>query len=229
VSRLEAPELEARTLPREPVAPVADAELPEIEPLEPQAEEQAADAPGGFRAIAGLVATGFIWTLGGLLLGLCLAVSLPYVFGDRSLTVVSGSMEPTLGVGDVLVVTQISPVEARLGDIVTFRDPTDPTRLVTHRVRDIEIGDGIVRFQTKGDANTSVERWRIPATGTIGRASYRVPKIGYALFWIRGRFGRLMFVVIPALLLGAYELWRIWRPSRGEETGGEEVELDAAA
>ncbi len=169
-----------------------------------------------------------LWTVGGLLLGLCLAITIPYLFGFRSLTVMSGSMVPTLRVGDVVVVRQISPTSARIGDVVTFRDPTDPTRLLTHRVRKIEISDGVVRFVTKGDANTSVESWKVPASGTIGRVAYHVPMIGYALFWIRGRLGRLLLLVIPALVLGAYELWRIWRPVPSEETE-EEVEVDAAA
>jgi signal peptidase len=170
-----------------------------------------------------------LWIVGGLLLGLCLAITLPNLFGDRSLTVMSGSMDPTLQVGDVVIVDQISPLDARIGDVVTFRDPSEPSRLVTHRIRDIEISNGVVRFVTKGDANTSIEHWKIPTNGTIGRVSYHVPKIGYALFWIRGRFGRLMLVVIPALLLGVYELWRIWRPSREERVTSEKVEADAVA
>ncbi|HEX7464708.1 MAG TPA: signal peptidase I [Actinomycetota bacterium] len=179
------------------------------------------------RTLARLAACAVLWTIGGLLLGLCLAITLPNLVGDRSLTVMSGSMDPTLRVGDVVIVNQISPLDAKIGDVVTFRDPSNPTRLVTHRVRDIEISNGVVRFVTKGDANTSVEHWKIPTNGTIGRVAYHVPGIGYALFWIRGRFGRLLLVVIPALLLGAYELWRIWRPSREELEVPEEVTADA--
>jgi len=187
--------------------------------------------PGGLaerRPLVVRVGAGLLWAIGGLLLGLCLAITVPYLVGFRSLTVMSGSMVPTLRVGDVVVVEQISPTSARIGDVVTFRDPTDPTRLLTHRVRKIEIADGVVRFVTKGDANTSVEAWKVPAGGTIGRVVYHVPWIGYALFWIRGRLGRLLLLVIPALALGAYELWRIWRPVP-EEDADEEIEVDAAA
>jgi signal peptidase len=219
-----APELVANQPPAEPTESVPVSH--EAEPV--QVGDPEARPGSARRAVARLIGAGLLWALGGLLLGLCLAVSLPYLFGNRSLTVMSGSMEPTLGVGDVLIVEKISPVETRIGDVVTFRDPADPTRLITHRVRDLEIANGLVKFETKGDANTSVERWRIPSNGTIGRATYHVPKIGYALFWIRGRFGRLMFVVIPALLLGAYELWRIWRPRGEDEIEADEVEVDAA-
>lgn len=163
---------------------------------------------------ARLGTTASLWLVGGLLFGVCAAVTVPHLFGFRSLVVLSGSMTPTLGVGDVVVVRQISPGEAQVGDVVTFRDPTRGDRLVTHRVRSIHVEGGMVRIETKGDANSGVESWDVPVSGTIGRAQFRVPKVGYVLFWIRGRFGRMMLVVVPALLLGAYELWRIWRPAR---------------
>ncbi|MFB3737837.1 MAG: signal peptidase I [Candidatus Velamenicoccus archaeovorus] len=176
----------------------------------------------GGRAVRFLVRTA-LWSVLGLLAGLCLAVTVPYAFGCRSLTVLSGSMEPTIGVGDVVVVREIAPMQARIGDVVTFRDPTDGARLITHRVRDIRVQGRTVLFRTKGDANTTIERWQIGEHGTIGRVLYRVPRIGYVLFWVRGRFGRLLLVVLPALVLGTYELWRIWRPERDAHAADEEV------
>jgi signal peptidase len=169
--------------------------------------------------LAHLVAVVAIWTVLGLFGGLFLAVSVPYLFGQRSLTVLSGSMEPQLHVGDVVVVDQVPPLEVRVGDIVTFRDPEDATRLITHRVRQIDVKGGSVAFVTKGDANTSVENWRITTDGTIGRVSYHVWRLGYLMFWIRSPLGRLGMVVVPALLLGGFELWRIWRPANEDERG----------
>ncbi len=153
-----------------------------------------------------------VWTLMGLGAGILLAVTLPYVFGYRSLTVLSGSMEPTLHTGDVVVVSEISPLDAKIGDVVSFRDPADSSRLITHRVRSIQRSSTYVEFVSKGDANTSVEHWKVTQDATIGLVHYRVWRIGYALFYIRGPFGRLLLVVLPALLLGVYEIVRIWRP-----------------
>jgi signal peptidase len=172
------------------------------------------------------VTAGALWTVGGVLFGICMAVTIPFFFGTKSLTVLSGSMEPTIHVGDIVVVRQIPAVEARIGDIVTFRDPADRTRLITHRVRSISVANGSVQFATKGDANTSIEQWSISKGGTIGLVVYRVPRLGYVLFYVHGALGRLLLVVVPALLLGAYEIWRIWDPGAGppktsgvEETG----------
>jgi signal peptidase I len=165
-----------------------------------------------------IVSAGILWTIGGVLFGLCMAVTLPFFFGIKSLTVLSGSMEPTIHVGDIVVVRQIAPLDARVGDVVTFRDPADRDKLITHRVRKMSVADGVVAFETKGDANTSVERWKIANDGTIGLVLYRVPKLGYALFYVHGALGRLLLVVVPALLLGGYEIWRIWSPDKPPTT-----------
>lgn len=167
------------------------------------------------------------WALMGLAAGLLLAVTLPYVFGYRSLTVLSGSMEPALHVGDVVVVSEISPLDVKIGDVVSFRDPADSTRLITHRVRSIQRSGSYVEFVTKGDANTSVEHWKVTPDATIGLVHYRVWRIGYALFYIRGPFGRLLLVVLPAVLLGIYEIVRIWRPH--PERASEELRDDSPA
>lgn len=178
-----------------------------------------------------------VWILIGLFGGLFLSVTAPYLLGSRSLTVLSGSMEPALHVGDVVVVEQVLPLDVRVGDIVTFRDPTDTSRLITHRVRQIDVEGRNVGFVTKGDANTSVERWSTDREGTIGRVQFHVWRLGFLMFWIRSPFGRLALVVLPALLLGTFELWRIWRPAAeddadarpGREPRDPDEETDEAA
>jgi len=162
---------------------------------------------------------GLAWAVGGFGFGLLAAVGLPGLLGLRSLTVLSGSMRPTIGPGDVVVVERIDPRDARVGDVISFVDPEDPRRILTHRVRDLAVEGPSVAFVTKGDANTAPERWRVPVTGTIGRVVYRVPLVGYLLVWAGSRAGRLLLVVLPALALGAIELRRIWRPRPGEVRG----------
>ena len=73
----------------------------------------------------------------GFAIGIGLALAVPLAFHARPLVVLSGSMEPALGTGDVSVVRTIAPLDARPGDVVTFRDPDDADRLITHRVREM--------------------------------------------------------------------------------------------
>jgi signal peptidase len=162
-----------------------------------------------------LARVGVVSLLAGVGIGIFGVIVLPSILGGRALTVMSGSMEPALGVGDVIIDSRVSPAEVRVGDIVTFADPEGTGKLITHRVRRVRIADGQAHLVTKGDRTNAVERWDMPASGSLGRAELRVPLLGYLVFWLNGPFARLALIVIPALLLAGFELWRIWRPQPG--------------
>jgi signal peptidase len=132
--------------------------------------------------------------------------------GLHSFGILSGSMEPTLDVGDLVVDRRVQPLDVHPGDIVTFRDPDDDTRLLTHRVVQYRVSGSKAYVVTKGDANHGVERWSIPLSGGLGRVEFRIPKLGYAVMRMGGPLGRLLLIAIPALLLGLFELKRLWLP-----------------
>lgn len=143
-------------------------------------------------------------------LAIAAAVTAPTLLGHQSFVVLSGSMEPAISTGDIVVVEKIAPTEARIGDVVSFRSPDVPGKIITHRVVDVRAARDELRFLTKGDANNATEQWSIARTGTIGRAQYRVPKLGYVTNRVGSAYGRLAFIVVPALLLAVIELRRIW-------------------
>ena len=76
---------------------------------------------------------------------------------------------------------------------------------------------------TRGDANTTVEKWMIPVTGEVGRVVYQVPKIGYPVTWSHTRNGRLAMVSIPALILAIWAMLKIWRSDEEPEPDEGEV------
>lgn len=170
------------------------------------------------------------WALVGLGIGTVLAVVVPAAIGHRVLTELTGSMHPVLRPGDVVVVAPLSPRHAKPGDVVTFPDPENPSRLITHRVVRVTATGGKVSFVTKGDANNDVERWSVASNGKIGRATYRLPKLGYLFFYVRTPVGRLALLV-PTLAWGAYELRRIWRrdPSKADRWDGDRGRVMAGA
>jgi signal peptidase len=167
-----------------------------------------------------LVLSGLGWLATGLILGIFAAATVPSLLGYQVLTVRSGSMTPTLHTGDVIVVDPISPLDARIGDVVTFRMPDRAGVLLTHRVQDYAVGKDFVRFETRGDANSAVEEWAVGTDGTIGRVAYRIPRLGYLLGWMDQRVIKIGLVAIPVLLLGAYELVRLWRKPEPEPPEG---------
>jgi signal peptidase len=156
------------------------------------------------------------WALTGAAIAIIAAALAPQAFGWKSLTILTGSMEPTIGTGDVVVDEQIRASELRPGDIVTFREP-GRKRLITHRVRRVVKDGAQLDVTTKGDANKTAEHWSIPASGAVGRVSYRLPYLGYALQWTSAPHGKLLLIALPAAVLGVWELVRIWRPRRREE------------
>lgn len=182
------------------------------------------------RALRSLAMLG-LWAAIGLGCGLLAAIAAPLAFDARPLTVLSGSMEPALNTGDVVVAKRIAPSDARIGDVITYRDPQG--RLVTHRVRGMHRvrsraprsgavpelqtlnalgGRDRFVFVTKGDANNAPERWTMAADGELSRAVYRVPLAGRVLSETSSREGKLLLVVLPLLFLAAWEVKRIWRP-----------------
>jgi signal peptidase I len=136
----------------------------------------------------------------------------------RPYTVLTGSMRPLIEPGDVVMDEPIKPMQARPGDVITFPEP-EKARLVTHRVKSVTAGDGRASFVTQGDANNTVERWEVPVGQTLGRVVYRVPKVGHLAVWSAKPTSRLMLIVVPALLIGAAALVKIWRPPPEGEAG----------
>lgn len=160
----------------------------------------------------------------GTIVALVLAAAVPVVFGGRTFTVMSGSMEPNVATGDLVITMPMPPGDAVSGDIVTFHDPSGKDRLITHRVASSARAGSEYRFVTKGDANDTVERWAVPADGRIGHVVLRLPKLGYALALTKSSAARLALISIPALLLAGFALASIWKPRRKE---GEDVPATA--
>lgn len=136
----------------------------------------------------------------------------PLVLPYKTLTVYSGSMEPTIRTGSVIVVVPVAAADVKVGDIITFQRPVGRAELVTHRVVDVENARGEKSFITKGDANAASDGWRVPATGSGYRYWFGIPAIGYVFGWLQSPLGKILFLVIPAAALGVLVLYELWRP-----------------
>ena len=173
-------------------------------------------APPGVRALI----TASAWAAIGCVLVLAAITSLPWLTGHKAFNVLSGSMEPTLKVGSVVLDTPISPLDARPGDIITFADPQDADRLITHRLRAVTISGGRVAIgATKGDVNDVSERWSVAAGGTLGRVAYHLPGLGYARLWLVGNGGRLL-ALLALLAWGVVSVVDIWCDRRPSAASG---------
>lgn len=121
-------------------------------------------------------------------------------FGIQMNPVLSGSMEPVLNVGGMVVTKPTAVENVKVGDIIGFKMETG--QRVTHRVISIEDREGKLWFQTKGDANEDPDPDYVAATGTkIDRVIWHVPYLGFAAKFMKSRWGFFAFIAVPALLL----------------------------
>jgi signal peptidase I len=156
------------------------------------------------------------WAVIGLAIGGAAAVVLPSALHLKPLTILSGSMEPTLHTGGVAVDETIIARDARPGDIVTFTDPEDRGRMISHRLRSIRIEGDKAYMVTRGDANDTSEHWNVGLDDQIGRVVYAVPYAGFVRSWISGANVRIGVLALLGVL-GLWMLADIWRSDEDED------------
>lgn len=143
----------------------------------------------------------------------------PRVAGGSSLTVLTGSMEPTLAPGDVVAVRGVAPdqvcTEIGVGDIVTYLPEPGSPALITHRVVGKTVGtfdDGTdCRLITQGDANSAADAPVSPEQ-VRGAFLYSLPALGWVRQWVSENL-MMLGIVLGAGLLG-YGLWSTFRGPR---------------
>ena len=147
-----------------------------------------------------------------------LLFAVPQVVGaDHSFVILSGSMEPALSPGDVVLVSESASVQ--VGDVITF--DTGDTVPVTHRIIGVEDG----RYVTKGDANGNADGTSVPPANVLGRVVLTVPLVGYVILWANTPVGQILLVVVPLVALGVSWLHR-W--SKDDPEAGHAVNSDPA-
>lgn len=117
-------------------------------------------------------------------------------------TVLSGSMEPTYHVGSLIYVKDVDTDELKAGDVITYM--LDEDTIVTHRIADVipdETDPSIIRFQTKGDANDSVDGSLVHYKNVIGTPVFSIPKLGYLANYIQKPPGRYIAISAGAIIL----------------------------
>jgi signal peptidase len=121
------------------------------------------------------------------------------LYGWRFLTVNSGSMEPTIKVGSLILIKRES--DYKKGDIVTFSSLNQGGSLITHKIiEEIEKKEGKY-FKTKGDFNETEDMDLIPKEMIIGKYQFGLPFLGYPLAFAKTQAGFSLMVVVPATLI----------------------------
>lgn len=151
--------------------------------------------------------------------------AVPQLIGaEYSYVVLSGSMQPALGAGDVTFVDEIPADVVEGGDVINYKSPTDD-RTTTHRVVEVvETDDGSPAFRTKGDNNEDPDPALVTAGELRGRvmhlggAPLAIPFVGHLLQFTSTGPGFVLLFVIPVVLLVANEVWTVVSTARESDT-----------
>ncbi len=134
---------------------------------------------------------------------------IPDIMGYRLYVVQSGSMEPDIQTGSLVISKRVSPENLVIGDVVTFKSKDDSTTLVTHRIEQISKENGELSFITKGDANDVIDLEPVKSENIIARVQYDIPYLGYMTEFIKTKQGMLLVVIIPAIALLLIEIFKL--------------------
>lgn len=138
----------------------------------------------------------------------------------NTLTVLSGSMEPTFRPGDLVVVTPEPLSDVREGQVIAYSVPVADHQVVTHRVIEVVHGGDAPIVRTKGDSNQAADPWTAKLHGdTAWRMRFVIPHAGSVVRFVRGPAIHMALVLLAPLMLCLIWLYEIWRPERAPVPG----------
>lgn len=134
------------------------------------------------------------------------------VGGYSVFRVVTGSMEPTIHTGSILINQKTDIEEIKKDDIVCFWAKNADIRgsIITHRVTEVmEDESGRIYLETRGDANLAADPYYADSTNLIGRVTWHSGKenvLTNMLSFLSGKIGFFACIVFPILLIAGLVL-----------------------
>ncbi len=121
----------------------------------------------------------------------------PSFFGYKNFIVLTGSMEPTLRMGDIVIVKETTNIKK--DDVIAFREKNS---VVTHRVFEIHKENDREFYVTKGDANSDVDLGLVAKEDIEGKYCFKIPFLGLIILFIQKPIGIItLFVTLGLFLL----------------------------
>ena len=165
---------------------------------------------------AGNVVIWLLLAFGVVGLGVWVATQFNWI---QALVVTSGSMEPEISAGDILIARPVPAAEIVVGDVVSMSTPALGAT-VTHRVVEVT-ADG---FILQGDANATADPQPYPAPDQVWRLAAVVPAAGSVLLALRNPTTLVSLgVVVLALLAASFLPDDDAPPSTSQTTDGTET------
>ncbi|OGC52288.1 signal peptidase I [candidate division WWE3 bacterium RIFCSPLOWO2_01_FULL_39_13] len=120
-------------------------------------------------------------------------------------------MEPAIQENSAVITRSSESYE--INDIITFKNPVDLAKTITHRIVGKSFDNGEY-FVTRGDANDTDDPWQIYTDIIEGRVIFKIPFIGYAVSFVQKPAGLVIGMIIPSGLLVFWETEVLYKEIR---------------
>ena len=114
------------------------------------------------------------------------------VFGYKSYIIKTNSMEPTIGINDVVIAKKVEKKEIKKGDVITFLQDGE---VITHRITQI---DEEGNYTTKGDNNNIEDIFKITYDNIEGKHVLTIPYLGAIVLALDNK---IVFLIITLIVL----------------------------
>ena len=114
--------------------------------------------------------------------------------------IVSGSMQPTINIGDVAFVdTEYDLNNLDIGDIIAFNiniDLSGEKEVVVHYIDDIQVNEFNERvFFTRPEGeNADQDYWELTDENIVGKYVFKIAYVGKFLLFLDSAFGKLVLI-----------------------------------
>ena len=113
--------------------------------------------------------------------------------GYKPFIVMSGSMETTINIGDLVIVKKVNSSSIHIGDIIAFKNGNI---VISHRVKEVINDSGTYKFKTKGDNNNVADDFIVNSDAIEGIFVNKIPGLGSILLFLGKPIGLLMVILV---------------------------------
>ncbi len=121
----------------------------------------------------------------------------PGFMGYKTYVIISGSMEPELKVGDLVIVKEKYD-SLKQGDVISFRRGQ---AVITHRISEIVTEENITKYRTKGDNNNTEDISSITTDKIEGKVVGKIPYVGKITLALKNKVTIITIVIIYYIYL----------------------------
>lgn len=151
----------------------------------------------GVFSIVGKVIEALIWIIIIFFLGILIVTTVSSkteVFGYRMYVIMSGSMDPTIKINDMIITKKNNNVQ--VGDIIAF---SEGNYVTVHRIIKVVSDDNEKVYETKGDANNAADKSPVKDSMINGTVKYVFHGVGKLILFLQSHL--ILLVLLNGVMI----------------------------